>query len=152
MNRPAYLANRPTYTLEQIEEAKAAWDDFSDEWSPWRQMAATGPGIIYPPDGTKWDQWDDAHPSQRAMLIRAIRETPDLLRWAIRGVKSPSWSSVIERWLAGWHERSEQVSIDEAAIEAPVSSDDVKALSRILSRCPACGEAMTCAHCGWATP
>jgi len=145
MNRPAHLGQRPTYTAAQIEEAKAAWLDFGDEWAPWRQMAATDAGIVYPPDGTKFDQWDDAHPSQRAMLIRAIRETPDLLRWAIRGAKSPSWSVVIERLLSGWHEMREQIKEPEA----PVTSDSVKVLSQILSRCPACGGAMSCSDCGY---
>jgi len=122
--------NRPTYTLEQIEEAKAAWLDFSDEWAPWRQMAANGPGIIYPPSGTKWDQWDDARPSQRALLVRAIRETPDLLRWAIRGAE-PSWSSVLARLLAGRDEMREQ--IEEPEPEGPTPREATYAIKKILT-------------------
>ena len=103
------MRTRPTYTAEQIAEARAGWDDFSDEWDPFRHLAMTGPGIIFPPAGSKWDSWDEASPSQRAILIRAIRETPDLLRWAIRGAPEPSWSRVIERLLNGRDEMREQI-------------------------------------------
>ena len=54
-------------------------------------------GLIWPPDGTKWDSWEDDNPSQRAILIRAIRETPRLLDKCVVGARS--WSDVIANLL-----------------------------------------------------
>src|SRR5512146_1944784 len=84
----------PTFSRSHWEAALQAWQDgeFSDEWKPWRHEAAMR-GMIYPPEGTKWDSWEDDEPSQRAMLIRAIRETPSLLHTAI--ARSRSWYDVI---------------------------------------------------------
>jgi len=90
---------RRTFSREQFEASRSAWEagDFSAEWKPWRHLAAMEAGIIFPPDGTAWDSWDDDSPSQRAILIRAIRETPDALRSAIRSPGVRSWGDVIER-------------------------------------------------------
>jgi hypothetical protein len=84
-----------TYTKAAWDAAQQTWADgeFSDEWKPWRHEAAMVAGIIFPPDGTKWDSWEDEEPSDRAQLIRAIRETPALLRAAIR--KSVTWKQVV---------------------------------------------------------
>jgi hypothetical protein len=88
---------RRTVSREAFEAARQAWTDgeFSDEWKPWRHLAAMEAGIIAPPDGTKWDQWDDENPSERALLIRAIRETPDSLRRALRTPGVHAWSNVV---------------------------------------------------------
>lgn len=102
-----------TYTRAQYDEAQAMWaeGDFSAEWEPWRALAARGPGIIYPPLGSPYDSWGDDHPSQRAMLIRAIRETPTLLSQCILATTRASWSAVLDRL----HEaRDEWRSIDHA--------------------------------------
>lgn len=109
----------PTYSRAQWFEAQNSWvsGGFSDEWNEWRSLAASGPGIIYPPDGSALDSWDDDSPSQRAILIRAIRETPELLRWAIKGTKRPSWSLVIGRLLEGRDELREDRNIDMARVE-----------------------------------
>ncbi len=89
---------RRTVTRERWEAAQAAWaaGEFSDEWRSWRHLAAMKAGIVEPPTGSKWDQWDDDEPSQRAMLIRAIRETPEALRVAILRAPRPTWEAVIE--------------------------------------------------------
>jgi hypothetical protein len=50
-------------------------------------------GIIFPPEGTRWDSWGDDSPSQRAIVIRAIRETPDLLLVAVS--RSSNWGGVV---------------------------------------------------------
>ena len=102
------MNDRPTYTLEQTEEARSLWDGFSPEWDQWREMAMKGPGIIFPPAGSIHDSWDE-HPSQRALIVRAMRDTPQLLTWAIRGAE-PSWSKVIERLLSGRDEMREQIT------------------------------------------
>ena len=90
--------NERTYRREDIERSRRQWADFSDEWAEYRSIAARS-GILFPPDGTKWDTWEDDEPSQRAILIRAIRETPELLRAAIIG--APSWGVVVRRLLRG---------------------------------------------------
>jgi hypothetical protein len=81
-----------TYSRDQWTEAQSLWEGFSDEWKPYRHQAAMR-GMLYPPDGTALDSWDDDEPSQRAMLIRAIRETPKLLTQAIG--RSKTWFEVI---------------------------------------------------------
>lgn len=88
---------RRTFTREQIEASRAAWDagDFSAEWRPWRHLAAMEAGIIMPPTGTRWDSWDDAEPSERVLLVRAMRETPQALRDAIRTPGVHAWSNVV---------------------------------------------------------
>ena len=98
---------RRTYTATQLAESRVAWDTghFSDEWRDWRHMAAMQAGIIVPPEGTEWDSWSDDEPSQRAMLIRAIRETPALLSAAIRSPGVHSWAAVIAVLLRGRDER-----------------------------------------------
>lgn len=88
-------------TREQLEASRAAWaaGGFSDEWGYWRTVAARDAGIIDPPSGTRWDSWSDGSPSQRAILVRAMRETPQMLRRAIRKASRPTWEAVIERLL-----------------------------------------------------
>jgi len=87
-----------TFTKAELARADAAWEagGFSDEWAHIRRRAAAG-GLIYPPAGSKWDTWDDDSPSQRAMLIRAIRDTPRLLDRCVIGARS--WSQVLDRLL-----------------------------------------------------
>lgn len=86
-----------TVTREQLEASRAAWDagDFGPEWRPWRHLAAMEAGIIMPPSGTRWDQWDDDEPSERAMVSRAMRETPDALRRALRSPGVRSWAAAV---------------------------------------------------------
>lgn len=102
---------RRTFSRDEFEGSRRAWDagDFSDEWKPWRHMAAMDAGIIRPPSGTKWDSWSDDEPSERALLVRAMRETPDALRDAIRSPGVHSWSAVIAIVTRGRDRRMEQV-------------------------------------------
>ena len=81
-----------TFSRSDWDEAQGLWTDFSDEWKTYRHQAAMR-GMLYPPEGTKWDDWSDDNPTQRAMLVRAIRETPQLLSIAIS--KSRTWAEVI---------------------------------------------------------
>jgi len=102
-----------TYSGADLEAARAAWDagEFSDEWTPFRELAASR-GILYPPSGSKWDSWEDSLPSQRAILVRAIRDTPQLLGACIGS--SRSWSEVVSRLLEAVGEWREQVARGEA--------------------------------------
>lgn len=87
-----------TYSRADWNAAQDAWADFSSEWRDVRHQAGMR-GILFPPSGTRWDSWDDDAPSQRAILIRAIRETPALLAKCVG--RSRSWSEVIAQLVAG---------------------------------------------------
>lgn len=89
--------NTRTVTREQLDAARAAWDagDFSPEWQPWRELAATSAGIIDPPDSSGSDQWGDADASDRVLLVRAIRENPNALRSALTSGEVHSWRQVV---------------------------------------------------------
>lgn len=99
-----------TYSREQFLAAKAAWDDFDREWEPYRVEAAER-GMLFPPSGSKFDSWDDPKPSQRAILYRAIQDTPETLMDAIH--ESRSWSEVVRRVMADMHDRREYVQMAE---------------------------------------
>lgn len=126
-----------TFTRADLDASRAAWDagEFSAEWRDVRHLAAMG-GIIYPPEGTKWDSWEDDNPTQRAILIRAIRESPRLLEKCIPGARS--WSQVIERLLRARDDWRARLDLDarEAAwdSEAPTHRESVMALGSILER------------------
>jgi hypothetical protein len=127
-----------TFLRAELDVANAAWDagDFSPEWRKIRHKAAMG-GLIYPPNGTKWDSWEDDSPSQRAMVIRAIRETPALLERCVVGARS--WSHVIER-LNGvrdeWRSDIDERDRDERYLrkDDPDHREAITSLARILER------------------
>jgi len=125
-----------TYSKDQWLGAQDAWadGDFSDEWTPWRRLAAQQ-GILFPPEGTKYDSWGDDDPSQRAILIRAIRETPELLRYAITSKGVHSWASVIAVLVRGRDETRDIIAADEAAedrYDEPTPKQATYALKQIL--------------------
>ena len=106
---------RRTFSREQWESAQLAWQvgEFSSEWSTWRHLAAMEAGIIAPPNGTRWDSWGDDQPSERALLIRAIRETPEALRLAIMSPGVHAWSNVIAILTRGRDEQRHDVERSE---------------------------------------
>lgn len=94
---------RRTFTRERLDASRRAWDagGFSDEWREWRHLAAMRSGIIDPPAGTRWDSWADDHPSERAILVRAIRETPRALRDALASGRCHTWAQVVRELVIG---------------------------------------------------
>lgn len=86
-----------TFSRDDWNAAQASWSGFSDEWRDLRHRMAMQ-GCIFAPSGTEFDSWEDDSPSQRAMLIRAIREQPTLLGRCVPGAKS--WQQLLERLLA----------------------------------------------------
>lgn len=123
-----------TFTRSDLDAANLAWDEgeFSSEWRDVRHRAAMQ-GIIFPPAGSAFDSWEDDHPSQRAMLIRAIRETPKLLDRCLIG--APSWTVVINRLTKArddWRERMRLEDHEEP--ERPTHRDAVMALGSIIRR------------------
>lgn len=129
----------PRISREMLDASRAAWDagGFSDEWRPWRRMAAIEAGILFPPDGTAHDSWDDDAPSQRAILIRAIRETPQLLRRSIEAPGVRTWGDVIGRLLGGRDrmrdelDRAGELEADRRSGE-PTRAEAAEALRSIL--------------------
>ena len=111
-----------TFTRSELDTANAAWDagDFSKEWRAVRHKAAMG-GLIYPPNGTKHDSWEDDSPSQRAILIRAIRETPKLLDRCLVG--APSWHVVITRLLGARDEWRDDLEAKHRMTERQRAAD-----------------------------
>lgn len=101
-----------TYSRVHFEEAQRLWaeGEFSDEWKPYRHLAAMR-GFIYPPEGTRWDSWGDDEPSQRAVLIQMIRERPAALVRAIN--HSSTWHDVIAECVAD----TEAIGVDVALVE-----------------------------------
>jgi hypothetical protein len=128
-----------TFSRSDWEGALAAWEagEFSDEWREVRHQAAMR-GILYPPSGSKWDSWDDDQPSQRAILIRAIREMPRLLSEVV--AYSRSWSDVIGKLLASrddWREevdRGERRAIARQLEEHPRPREAIQTVGAILTR------------------
>jgi hypothetical protein len=129
-----------TFSQADWQSALSQWNDgdFSDEWRPWRHRAAMR-GMIYPPEGSKWDSWEDDQPSQRAMLIRAIRDTPRLLETAID--RSRSWGEVIRYVLAQrdeWREelnaRARQVAFDKRSEQRAEHRGAVMSIAQIVER------------------
>lgn len=106
-----------TFSRAAWQEAQAAWDagEFSDEWPPFRELAARH-GMLYPPAGTRWDSWEDDQPSQRAILVRAIRDTPTVLRACIE--RSSSWSQVIEMLIAAIGDERQRATTRDDEIAA----------------------------------
>jgi hypothetical protein len=98
-----------TFSKLHFEEAQRLWKEgeFSDEWHDYRHAAAMR-GFIYPPDGSKWDNWGDDEPSQRAVLIQMIRERPKALMAAIN--RSSSWHEVIAQCVADTERIAEDVA------------------------------------------
>ncbi|MBE3073133.1 MAG: hypothetical protein IMZ67_09175 [Acidobacteria bacterium] len=101
-----------TFSPDSWNAAQDAWTDgeFSSEWRDARHVMAMN-GCIYPPTGTRFDSWEDDAPSQRAILIRAIRETPGLLATSMRG--APSWSKVIERLMRARDDWRDEMRAEE---------------------------------------
>lgn len=94
------------------------WSDFGDEWDEWRELAERY-GIPGVPKGTRWDSWDE-DPSQRSLIVRAMRETPDTLRWAISG--SSTWYEVVKRVLGEWREMERDINDGPAPDLTPSQS------------------------------
>lgn len=106
------MSGERTYRREDLVEARRRWvhGEFGAEWQPYRRLAGDR-GFIFPPDGTKWDSWEDDEPSQRAIVYRAIEDTPSLLRAAI--AKSNSWGQVVAQLMRDLERRREDADLAE---------------------------------------
>lgn len=122
-----------TYSSEHWTASLDAWTagNFSAEWKPYRHQAAMK-GIIYPPEGTEYDSWEDDQPSQRAILIRAIRETPTLLTRAIE--HSRSWGAVIGYIIRERDEWRAELRRVSPLRDEPDAREATVSLKRIIDR------------------
>jgi hypothetical protein len=125
-----------TYGARHWRAAQAAWTEggFGPEWDQVRTAAARR-GMIYPPEGSRDDSWEDARPSQRAILIREVRDRPRHLLDVIR--RSRSWSQVIAVCLRHFAELREEVGID--GMDAPSEArrrkrEDAEIVGRLMRR------------------
>lgn len=125
-----------TYSRADWEAAQASWAGFSPEWRELRHVMALN-GCIFAPAGTELDSWEADSPSQRAMLIRAIREQPSLLMRCARGARS--WQQLVERlvaerddWRAEVAER-EAEAFRERAAERSLDRGAMRAVADVLA-------------------
>lgn len=122
-----------TYSRTDWLAARDAWDDFSGEWTPYREAAAQR-GMLYPPSGSRFDSWDDPKPSQRAILYRAMADTPAALMDAIH--ESRSWGEVVGKVMADMHDRREYVRMaeEDAAWARKQYRGPMQSIAEILTR------------------
>lgn len=120
-----------TYSRADWEAAQASWSGFSPEWRELRHLMALN-GAIYAPSGTAMDSWEDDSPSQRAVLIRAIREQPSLLMRCARGARS--WQQLVDRLFSARDDWREEAALREADALAARRADreiDRRAMRRL---------------------
>jgi len=81
-----------TYDRAMYQRIQKAWRDFGHEWHAAR-LAAAERGFPLPPEGSGEDDRDDAEPSQRAIIWRALDWRPTETLGYIK--RSSSWSQVV---------------------------------------------------------
>lgn len=104
-----------TFSREAFLHSQQLWKDggFGPEWAFYRQRAADR-GFIFPPTGSKYDSIEDDQPTQRAVVYRALDETPELLVRAISLARS--WSNVVAVLLQGRDGMREDADLREKDI------------------------------------
>lgn len=127
-----------TFSREAFVHSQNQWreGEFGGEWLFYRQLAADR-GFIFPPNGTKDDSIEDEKPSQRAMIWRAIDETPQMLVDAIRA--SRSWTEVIAKLMARRDAMRDDLDLRERQIkwdnqDHPTARQAMVHLSDILTK------------------
>lgn len=144
-----------TFSRYDWMAARQAWDDgdFSSEWAPFRALAADR-GMIYPPTGTALDAWNAEEPAQRALIIRAIRDTPTLLRQSI--LSSRSWGEVVTKLIRQRDEWKELDDLEQTYVrrerrsEEPTEHGSAMSIASLLERVAASrGIVETCPNCGF---
>ena len=127
-----------TFDRATFDQARGAWKagEFGREWIPYRQAMAER-GWLWPPAGTRHDDWGAEEPSQRAVIYQAIEERPKALMSAIG--RSRSWSDAIAQLLADRRGQEETIRLaeDDARWERrdeATREQATEALRRILRR------------------
>lgn len=107
------MAGVRTFSREDWNAASAAWHEGefdADTWATVRRAAADR-GMLYPPAGTRHDDIDAPHPSQRAIVYRAIDSTPELLLEVI--ARSSTWSQVVDALMLSVNAARDEVDAAE---------------------------------------
>ena len=127
-----------TFSRSDWDAAQRGWSDgqFSPEWRDLRRRMAEQ-GCIFPPSGDRYDSWEDDSPSQRAILIRAVRETPELLARCARGARS--WHELVSRLARArdeWREEQSAEELEQRRLNAagPSRTAAAESLAAILGR------------------
>lgn len=102
--------NGRTYRREDLEAARAAWAELklTADWDEIRRLAAER-GMLFPPPGTRWDQWDDPEPTQFALVARAFWDTYSTLIEVIG--RSSSWSQAVGRLMSDRDRRRDDADL-----------------------------------------
>lgn len=89
-----------TFSRADWSAASEVWREGGFDADTWYRVryAAACRGMLYPPAGDRGDDCDAQHPSQRAIVYRAIDTTPVLLLESIG--RSSSWSQVTAALIA----------------------------------------------------
>ena len=125
-----------TFSRADFEASREAWSDYGPEWLFYRQLAADR-GMIFPPSGSPLDSWEDPQPSQRAIIYRAIEDTPKALTEIIRS--SHSWSQVVRKLMTDLERRRDDADLRErdaewAKLDDPSPQEATRRVSDILTR------------------
>lgn len=131
-----------TFSRRDFEAARDAWSwgRFGPEWEPYRR-AASERGFIFPPAGSPEDDRDAEEPTQRAIVYRAIADTPRTLL-AIIG-RSRSWTQVVAGIVQDMDARREDADLAERDAEWARAHQQLsrheasEALAELLRRTPA---------------
>lgn len=127
-----------TYGAADWTASLNEWElgEFGPEWRDFRHAAAMR-GMIYPPTGSKWDSWEDDEPSQRAIVYRAVHDTPKLLMAAIN--ESRSWGQVVkiilgrlQEWREDLDRRDRQIAREREHEPNPIEA--TQSLRAIIDR------------------
>lgn len=125
-----------TFSKETWNAAQQAWSEggYGREWRDVRHAAAMK-GMAHPPEGSAEDPWEATKPSQRAIVYRALDETPVLLMSCIR--RSSTWSEVIAKLIQRrdqWREELRERDIRQPADDAPTHGEAAMTIKQILNR------------------
>lgn len=118
------MAGVRTFSRAEWDAASAAWREGefgADTWAIVRRAAADR-GMLYPPAGSRHDDIDAPHPSQRAIVYRAIDGNPARLMAVI--AMSSTWSQVVDELMRSVNAMRDEA--DEAEIDSARRAEAVR--------------------------
>jgi hypothetical protein len=124
-----------TYSRADYERSQAEWDEFRAGWTEVRRAAQDW--SIFPPSGSRWDQWDAENPTQAAIVARLLDSNkPALLEIVGR---SRSWSQVVAGIIQLEDRLNEDIELHERDLaitkaEHPNHVEAVQSIGRIFDR------------------
>jgi hypothetical protein len=124
-----------TYSRADYERSQAEWGEFRAGWTEVRRAAQDW--SIFPPSGSRWDQWDAENPTQAAIVARLLDSNKPMLLEIIR--RSRSWSQVVSGIIQYENRMDEDIAhreheLDVTKAEHPSHVEAVQSIGRILAR------------------